>query len=668
MINMPGQKIKKDPHSFSGRPSALAFTFVFSLIFTCALAFTALPAIINPKPALAAERLAGSDRYQTAVKISQAGWNESEYVILVRGDDFADALCAGPLAKNHNAPILFTEKYRLNTSTLKEIERLEAEKVIIIGGHSAILSNIDKTLKSKNIDTERIYGSDRYETSVKIAQRLGGKEAALATGEDYADALSISAVAAAKGFCILLSPSDKLPDVVYQHLNNYRLTKTYIIGGEGAISSAIEKLVPSPVRLAGPNRYATNCAILDYFGRDLNFDKIYAAPGEGQGNYTYALAGAALAAKTSSPLVLNSYSLPRSTADFLPKYMTVASKVIALGGRDVVPSAVIDQYKYSHNKVIKSVFDQKGIYGPTTGTTTIAGSLAIESEDILVQNTIIEGDLLLGEGINDGTVELRNVTVKGKTTVRGAWDSRITADGFNSKSMVIDIPNKHEGVVMALLGKSSVPNVQIYSDARLDDSECSSAGFANVDIISGKDVFLEGNYNTVSFSSRGLDLRLRSAEVKILNANARGDVWGTDKIHTANINANNVELGLIPATTKVAQGCRAYVDGERVSEGTYRAADIEKLQADPIDNLRATAGDGKVSFTFSRPTGATKVVLQQSTDKSKWTNASTEALDKYSSSATATGLTNGQRYYFRLVVTGGSRAGESNIVSATPSD
>ena len=196
----------------------------------------------------------------------------------------------------------------------------------------------------------------------------------------------------------------------------------------------------------------------------------------------------------------------------------------------------------------------------------------------------------------------------------------------------------------------------------------SSAGFANVDIISGKDVFLEGNYNTVSFSSRGLDLRLRSAEVKILNANARGDVWGTDKIHTANINANNVELGLIPATTKVAQGCRAYVDGERVSEGTYRAADIEKLQADPIDNLRATAGDGKVSFTFSRPTGATKVVLQQSTDKSKWTNASTEALDKYSSSATATGLTNGQRYYFRLVVTGGSRAGESNIVSATPSD
>jgi len=668
---MPGPKIKKDPRSFSGRPRALAFTFIISFIFTCTLtlAFGALPAIINPEPALAADRLAGSDRYQTAIKISQAGWNESEYVILVRGDDFADALCAGPLAKSYNAPILFTGKYRLNASTLKEIERLKADKVIIIGGYNAILRDIDKTLDSKNIDTERIYGRDRYETSVKIAQRLGGKEAALATGEDYADALSISAVAAAKGFCILLTKPDKLPDIVYQHLHNYRLTKTYIIGGEGVISSAIEKLVPSPVRLAGPNRYATNCAILAYFARDLNFDKIYAAPGEGRDNYTYALAGAALAAKTSSPLVLNGSSLPRSTTDFLPNYMTVASKVIALGGSDVVPYAVIDQYKYSYNKVIKSIFDQEGVYGPSVGSTTIAGNVAVEDSDIIVQNITIEGDLLLGEGIGDGTVELRNVTVKGKTTIRGGWDDRIIATDFNSKTMIIDTGgNKKDEVSISLQGKCSIANTQIYADAYLDDSECSGQGFSNVDIIGGKNVILRGSYNTVSFSSTGLDLRLRAAAVNVLNANSRGDVWGTDTIRTANINASGVELGIIPATTKVAPGCRAYVDGERVYEGSYSAADIEKLQADPIDNLRATAGDGEVSFTFSRPTGATKVVLQQSTDKSKWTNANTGALDKYSTSATATGLTNGQRYYFRLVVTGGSRAGESNIVSATPSD
>ncbi|NLO97179.1 MAG: cell wall-binding repeat-containing protein [Peptococcaceae bacterium] len=663
---MLGQNIKKDPHPFSGRPLAMVFTVIFTC--TLALAFAALPAFISPQPALAADRLAGSDRYQTAVKISQAGWNESEYVILVRGDDFADALCAGPLAKSYNAPILFTGRYSLNPSTLKEIERLEAEKVIIIGGYNAISRDIDKTLGSKNIDTERIYGSDRYETSVKIAQRMGGKEAALATGEDYADALSVSAVAAAKGFCILLTQPDKLPDIVYQHLHNYKLTKTYIIGGEGAISSAIEKQVPSPVRLAGSNRYVTNCAILDYFAKDLNFDRIYAAPGEGKDNYTYALAGAALAAKTSSPLVLNGSSLPRSTVDFLPKYMTVASKVIALGGSDVVPYAVLDQYRYSHDKVIKSVFDQAGVYGPSTGSNTIAGNVAIEDTDITVQNTIIEGDLLLGEGIGDGKVELRNVTVKGKTTIRGGWDNEIVATDFTSKTLVIDTGRNKDVVRVTLEGKSSITNTLIYADAYLDDSECANQGFTTVHIISGESVILRGSYSTVSFSSAGLDLRLRSATINVLNANSRGDVWGTEKIQTANINASGVELGIIPATTKVAPGCRAYVDGERVYEGTYSAADIEKLQADPIDDLEAIAGNGEVSFTFSKPTGATKVILQQSTDKSKWTTANTGTLDKDSTSATVKGLTNGQKYYFRLVVTGGSRAGESNIVSATPSD
>ena len=56
-------------------------------------------------------RLAGVDRYRTAVAISQEGWKSSDYAILVRGDDFADALCAGPLAGKYDAPILFTDKY-----------------------------------------------------------------------------------------------------------------------------------------------------------------------------------------------------------------------------------------------------------------------------------------------------------------------------------------------------------------------------------------------------------------------------------------------------------------------------------------------------------------------------------------------------------------------------
>lgn len=637
----------------------------FSLLIGL-MAFAQL-AIFFPKVTWAADsRLAGADRYRTAVKVSQAGWKEADTVILVRGDDFADALCAGPLAKKYNAPILFTEKYSVNSYTLTEIERLNATKVIIIGGYGAISGNVDNALDSEGInEIERIYGSNRYETSVKIAQRLGSKEAALATGGEYADALSISAIAAAKGFPILLTSPNELPLNVKQHLNNYKIEKTYLIGGDGAISKNIEKQVPSPLRLAGKNRYETNRLVLEHFAKDLDFNKIFTATGEGKNSFADALTGVALAAQSSSPIVLNSSILPAETKDFIQGKMTVASEIIALGGENVVPSEVFNQYRQGFNQVLKSIFDQEGVYGPSTGITTISGNLAIEKSDIIVQNTIIEGDLLLGEGIRYGTTELRNVTVKGRTTIRGGWDNRITGDGFIAASVIIDTKNKETAFV--LLGKSKVGNVTVLSDTELDDSENTGEGFANVDIISGEDVILRGVYNTVSFASNGVDIRLSEATVKTLNAKSSGTLWGTGTINTANISSNGVTLSIIPSVTNVAKGYTATVDGERISEGTTKASDITTLKNDPISNLKATAGNGQVSFTFSAPADATGVILKQSTNNgSTWTNATTGSLNKSSTSATATGLTNGLKYYFKLVVTGGTKAGDSNKVSATP--
>jgi len=75
-----------------------------------------------------------------------------------------------------------------------------------------------------------------------------------------------------------------------------------------------------------------------------------------------------------------------------------------------------------------------------------------------------------------------------------------------------------------------------------------------------------------------------------------------------------------------------------------------------------------VSFTFSKPTSAAKVVLMQSTDGGDtWKTANIGSLNAQSDSATVTGLTNDVEYCFQLVVTGGTRAGDSNKVYATPS-
>jgi len=75
------------------------------------------------------ERLWGSDRYRTAVAISNAGWpSGASDIVLATGEDYPDALCAAPVAKILNAPILLTNTTTLNVDTENEIVRLGAKK------------------------------------------------------------------------------------------------------------------------------------------------------------------------------------------------------------------------------------------------------------------------------------------------------------------------------------------------------------------------------------------------------------------------------------------------------------------------------------------------------------------------------------------------------------
>src|SRR5699024_10002065 len=86
------------------------------------------------------DRIYGKSRYNTALEISQAGWGqgETDTVLLSQGLEFADALAGSPLAYLLDAPILLTPKTYLYDGILEELDRLDAEKVIILGGKLAI--------------------------------------------------------------------------------------------------------------------------------------------------------------------------------------------------------------------------------------------------------------------------------------------------------------------------------------------------------------------------------------------------------------------------------------------------------------------------------------------------------------------------------------------------
>ncbi|WP_284645292.1 immunoglobulin domain-containing protein [Paenibacillus silviterrae] len=96
---------------------------------------------------------------------------------------------------------------------------------------------------------------------------------------------------------------------------------------------------------------------------------------------------------------------------------------------------------------------------------------------------------------------------------------------------------------------------------------------------------------------------------------------------------------------------------------------IQKLEipASPITDFASTAKTSTTAtFNWTAASGATGIIIEQSpAGANTWTTATTGAIATSSTAATVTGLSAATAYDFRLVVTGGANAGNSNTVSVT---
>jgi uncharacterized protein YjdB len=285
-------------------------------------------------------RLAGSNRLQTAVQISKQGWpNGSNVVILSRDDNFPDALAGAPLAHKYNAPILLTNSLSLSTETAQEIDRLKPTKVIILGSTGAVSSSIELQLKAK-YTVERLGGSDRFATAVKIAEALGSRgKAVIAYGMNFPDALAISPWAAYNNIPILLTDTDTLPSATAAALQELGITQTIVVGGTGVISDSVAQKLPSPTRYFGSNRYQTAISIAKSLGSDTS--TLFVATGD---NFPDALAGSALAGRTGSAMVLVDSTLSDpQVSNFLTNIKGKVGNINVLGATGVVPTTVVDK-------------------------------------------------------------------------------------------------------------------------------------------------------------------------------------------------------------------------------------------------------------------------------------------------------------------------------------
>ena len=202
-------------------------------------------------------RLAGAGRYETARKIAAecvrvlgAGYDGTAFA--ATGLNFPDALGASPLAAANGWPIYLVGPTGADSTLVGAMRADGVEKVLVLGG-TGVVSEAVKNGLAAGIPaaSERLFGANRYATACAVATYgvnhagLGWDALAIATGQNFPDALAGGVLQGKSGSVMLLTPTATLDGGVRSILvtNKTIIHEVRFLGGTGAVSPAVRTAV-----------------------------------------------------------------------------------------------------------------------------------------------------------------------------------------------------------------------------------------------------------------------------------------------------------------------------------------------------------------------------------------------------------------------------------------
>lgn len=91
-------------------------------------------------------RVAGTDRYETAALLSGDYDPGVNAVFVATGQVYADSMSGAPISVAIGGPIVLTQPDHLPASTIAELERLDPQRIIVLGGPVAVSNDIQVAL------------------------------------------------------------------------------------------------------------------------------------------------------------------------------------------------------------------------------------------------------------------------------------------------------------------------------------------------------------------------------------------------------------------------------------------------------------------------------------------------------------------------------------------
>ncbi len=207
------------------------------------------------------ERVYGSNRYETAVEVYKAA-DASEWgnvAIVATGTKAADALSVSTVAYAEDAPIFLANKSgSLPADALAAIEEGGFTTVLVLGGTGAVSAATESAIADMGIEVTRLEGSNRYETSIKIAnwaiENAGFTCAnvAVTAGNEgkYADALAASALCGKSKSPVLLVNSTATSNAAVEEMlgaNSGDVLTVFVLGDAASVTDSLLSAIEDAV-------------------------------------------------------------------------------------------------------------------------------------------------------------------------------------------------------------------------------------------------------------------------------------------------------------------------------------------------------------------------------------------------------------------------------------
>ncbi|WP_282937862.1 carboxypeptidase regulatory-like domain-containing protein [Paenibacillus sp. RC67] len=189
------------------------------------------------------------------------------------------------------------------------------------------------------------------------------------------------------------------------------------------------------------------------------------------------------------------------------------------------------------------VYSQEGTYGPSSGSATLNGNVVIDAPGIKLQNTVIEGDLLLASSIKEGEVYLSNVTVKGTTTINGGGSNSVHIMNSVLNKIVID---KKNGIVRVVLeGTTTVQEVTVQTKAIIE-----TASGTVIQLVIANEVIEvtgQGTLNSVTLNgpAKGSTFEKQPGKLDGEGASAASATGGTGGSSRGSSNSQYSQMGTV---------------------------------------------------------------------------------------------------------------------------